>query len=353
MPLKHLRITNLRCLTEVEFSPHPNRTYFFGPYGAGKTSLLEAIYLLGRGRSFRTRYNRRLIQRGQDCFSVYGELQQNGVKRRLGVGLGPKGLNLRLDSETAPSMAALAKVMPVHVIEPNIHRLIEGSPGDRRRFLDWGVFHVEHNYLEAWRRYRRVLGQRNAALKSGQSVSAWDSGLISAGTDVDSARKYYVERLSDALCGIGESLLGTPLKVSYNSGWQEGKDFTKALEDSKKRDLNIGVTHVGPHRADLRVKLDSRNVREEISRGQQKLVAAGLILAQIRAFAVNQGSGGILLVDDPAAELDQSSLSSLLAVLDGLPAQQIITGLQRPILPTKLNYPVFHVEQGGAVKMVQ
>ena len=167
-----------------------------GPNGAGKTSLLEAIYLLGRGRSFRTRLNRRLIQHGQQGFSVYGELDLGGNVHRLGVGCGPNGLDLRLNGEAASGMAALAELLPIHVIEPNIHDLVEGGPRDRRRFLDWGVFHVEQGYLETWRRYRRILGQRNAALKAGSGASGWNVSLLEAGAAVDSARGRYVAELA-------------------------------------------------------------------------------------------------------------------------------------------------------------
>ena len=353
MPLNLIRIEGLRCLTEIEFSPHLKRTYFFGPNGAGKTSLLEAAYILGRGRSFRTRHSRRLIQHGQERFSIYGEFSLNERVHRLGVGLGTEGLESRLDSEPAVGISSLAKIMPVHVIDPNIHRLIEGGPGDRRRFLDWGVFHVEPGYLEVWRRYRRALSQRNAALKLGRASDVWNTGLLEAGKKVDLARKLYLGELVAALKGLGEELLGSPLEISYRPGWPEGLDFCQALDASNNRDLTNGTTHVGPHRADFLVKLSSRSVKEEVSRGQQKLVAAGLVLAQIKAFAAKNKNGGLLLVDDPAAELDASSLKALLSSLDKLPAQQIITGLSESILPPETGYPVFHVEQGQVMKMVQ
>ena len=110
-------------------------------------------------------------------------------------------------------MSSLAKIMPVHVIDPNIHSLIEGSPRDRRRFLDWGVFHVEHGYLEVWRRYRRTLGQRNAALKLGRGSAVWDASLLEAGTEVDFARRRYAGDLVAALEGLGEVLLGFTLAL--------------------------------------------------------------------------------------------------------------------------------------------
>ena len=308
--------------------------------------------MLGRARSFRTRLNRRLIQHGQQGFSVYGELDLGGNVHRLGVGCGPNGLDLRLNGEAASGMAALAELLPIHVIEPNIHDLVEGGPRDRRRFLDWGVFHVEQGYLETWRRYRRILGQRNAALKAGSGASGWNVSLLEAGAAVDSARGRYVAELALALQGLGEDLLGYPLEVKYLRGWAEKMAFEEALEASADRDSVKGATQAGPHRGDLSVSLDARGVREEVSRGQQKLVAAGLILAQIRVFAADRGYGGVLLVDDPAAELDKHALEGLMLVLDELPAQQVITGLSEHALPAPPGYPVFHVEPGGALSML-
>jgi DNA replication and repair protein RecF len=330
----------------------PRRNYIFGSNGAGKTSLLEAIYLLGRGRSFRTRQNRRLIQHGQRRFSVFAEQQTESGPRRLGVALGQGGLDVRLDGEPARGMTALARVLPVHVIEPNIHRLIEGGPRERRRFLDWGVFHVEHLYLDNWRRFRRILGQRNAALKQGQAVAVWDDALIEAAETVHSARVSYAEALTGALAGVGEGLLGTEIEVEYRSGWSRDLTMREALEGSLQKDRTIGLTHIGPHRADLRVMMNARGVREEVSRGQQKLIAAALILAQIRVFASHRGDGGVLLVDDPAAELDQAALDALLTAMQGLPAQLLLTGLSEARLPPAGGCPVFHVEQGKVVQMV-
>ncbi len=352
MPLSQVRLQSFRCLAAVELELHAERNYLFGRNGAGKTSLLEAIYVLGRGRSFRTRQNRRLIRHGDAGFSVYGELGGEVVKHRLGVALGEEGLKLRLDGEAAPGMATLAQILPVHVIEPSIHRLIEGGPGERRRFLDWGVFHVEPSYLDCWRRYRRILGQRNAALKQGQGVRDWDQGFIEAAAVVDEARRRYAEKLGAALAGLGEKLLGSPVEIEYRSGGRSGLTLADALTASAKKDQTAGITHVGPHRADMAVNMGARGVREEVSRGEQKLVAAALILAQIRVSAADREHGGVLLVDDPAAELDQTALEGLLAVLEGLPAQLVLTGLSEARLPPAGDFPVFHVEQGKVALVV-
>jgi DNA replication and repair protein RecF len=352
VPLSRVRIESFRCIAASDLELSPQRNYVFGRNGAGKTSLLEAIYLLGRGRSFRTRQNRRLIRHGDAAFSIFGEFHEEFAQHRLGVSLGVDGLKLRLNGEQAAGMSALAQIMPVHVIEPNIHRLIEGGPKERRRLLDWGVFHVEPDYLGSWRRYRRVLSQRNSALKQGLGTREWDENFIQTATVVHSARSRYVKLLNNCLKGLGETLLGSPVESNYRSGWAAGNSLSEALNASYNRDRAAGLTHVGPHRADMFVSLDARGVREEVSRGQQKLVAAALILAQVRVFASNRPDGGVLLVDDPAAELDETALEALLGALDGLPAQLILTGLSRERLPPVGDGPVFHVERGVVTKML-
>ena len=330
----------------MELSLDPEQNFFFGPNGAGKTSLLEAIYLLGRGRSFRLRQNRRLIQYDASGLLVFGEVDATGRMRRLGVSVDASGRKLRLDGQSGSAMSALAQILPVYVIEPSVHLLIEGGPGERRRFLDWGVFHVEQGYVAVWRRYRRVLGQRNAALRTAQDAGNWNEGLVAAGMQLNDARLRYVAALRTALQGLGEQLLGQPLEVSYRPGWRGDLTFGQALSSSLARDQTAGATQVGPHRAELVLSLGARGIREEISRGQQKLAAAALVLAQVGVLAAGKGHGGTLLVDDPAAELDEKALRRLMSVLGALPAQRIVTGLTRASLPPSDGHAVFHVEQG-------
>ncbi len=352
MPLQQVRIENFRCIELAELSLHAQRSYVYGPNGAGKTSLLEAIYLLSRGRSFRSRQNKRLIRHGQRSLTVYGETRRAEQTHRLGIQLGDEGLEARIDGAKAASVAALARCLPAHVIEPNIHQLIEGGPSTRRRFLDWGVFHVEQGFLEAWRRFRRVLGQRNAALKQGSATASWDPAFLEAGNAVNAARERYVDVLSTVVEEIGRNLTGRPVSLSYRSGWPRGSTLETALEASVDRDRSHGATQVGPHRADLRITMDEHGVREEASRGQQKLVAAALIVSQVHVFAQGSGDGGILLVDDPAAELDAAAFTSLMGVLDTLPAQLILTGLSEAALPPESGFPVFHVERGKLAAVV-
>lgn len=351
MALGRIRITTLRCLRETELELDAGRNYIFGPNGAGKTSLLEAIFVLGRGRSFRTRQIRRLVQRGSEGFAVFGTAAgREGRGRRLGVSYAAGRLEKKIDGQAAAGMADLAAILPVHAIDPSMHGLVEGGPSERRRFLDWGVFHVERGYLEAWKHYRRALSQRNAALKQslyGGDLRPWTAAVAEAGTAVEASRQRYVDRLAPEVARFGEALLARPLVLDYRRGWSSTLELAEALAATEARDRATGNTDVGPHRAELVLRLDERRVQDEASRGQQKLVAAALVLAQVAVETAAQPGRSVLVVDDPAAELDAWSLRRLLAAMAGLDAQLVFTALTPDDLAPGPGEPVFHVEQGG------
>lgn len=348
MPLSRVRITTLRCLRAVEITLEARHNYIFGPNGAGKTSLLEGIFVLGRGRSFRTRQMRRLVQHGADGFAVFGEIHVDGATRRLGVGYGGGRLEKKIDGQPAEGMSQLAELLPVHAIDPTMHGLVEGGPSERRRFLDWGVFHVEPNYLETWKRYRRVLSQRNAALKrgaTGAELYPWTAALADAGNAVDDSRLHYFQRLTPQVTSFGARLLNRPLTLEYRRGWSTETALFDALAASENRDRQTGSTEPGPHRAEIVLRLDERRVQDEASRGQQKLTAAALILAQVAVETANRPMRSVLVVDDPAAELDGESLQRLLTAMSDLPAQMIFSALSPGHLVPAPG-AVFHVERG-------
>jgi DNA replication and repair protein RecF len=306
-------------------------TLISGPNASGKTSLLEAVYVLGRGRSFRTRRLEPLIRAGAERMRVVGEAELPERHVTLGVEGSAEGLRARVGGERVASLAELAWVLPVQIIDPEIHRLIEEGPNRRRRFLDWGVFHVEHSFVEHWQRYQQALRQRNAALKAQHgraAVSAWDTELVRYGELLTDARGRYVELLAPVASSVAGRLLDLELVLAYRSGWPAGVDLRRALEGSFLRDQELGATQVGPHRADLSIRLQGTAVRDRVSRGQQKLLAAVLLLSQIKLFPQDSRAQPTLLLDDPAAELDRGRLTALLDEVRSQPLQLIVTTLQ-------------------------
>ncbi len=331
MGLRQLQVTDFRCLRSASLDFDPQYTLISGPNASGKTSLLEAIYLLGRGRSFRTRKPGRLIRFDAEQFIVFGQIENAGVRVPLGIEGRSDGMRARISGRDATSMADVALQFPVQIIDPEVHRLIEEGPHTRRRFLDWGVFHVEPRFLASWHRYRQALSQRNAALRAGQNealVSLWNPELIRAGTEMSEARCSYVAALAASASPVVERLLGARLTLRYQPGWAQDVGFAQALERTWIADVQRGATQVGPHRGELIVQIDGLPAREHISRGQQKLLAAALLIAQLELFAQRRVIRPTLLLDDPAAELDDGRLGALLVEVLRVSPQLIVTTLQ-------------------------
>ena len=329
MALRRLQVTDFRCLRSASVDLDPHFTLISGPNASGKTSLLEAMYVLGRGRSFRTRRTDHLIRRGAERFVIFGEIDLG--ERRVSMGLegSASGVRARIAGERAATLAELALQLPVQIIDPEVHRLIEEGPSRRRRFLDWGVFHVEQDFVRHWQRYHQILRQRNAALKTRQTslVTAWNTELVRFGQLVTDARVRYVEGLIGKSRPIGMSLLGMDLGLSYRTGWLKGEAFSDALAQSLVSDLEVGTTQVGPHRAELTIRLGGLPVKDRISRGQQKLLAAALLVAQLNLFPEDAPIRPTLLLDDPAAELDDDRLGSLIQEVSARVVQLVVTTL--------------------------
>jgi DNA replication and repair protein RecF len=327
--LGRVQVTDFRSLHSAILQLDPVFTLITGPNASGKTSVLEAIYLLGRGRSFRTRRLDHLIRHGSERFVVFGVVDAGGRRISVGVEGSAEGIRAKIAGERPASLAALAVALPVQIIDPEIHRLIEEGPSQRRRFLDWGVFHVEQSFVSDWQRYQQVLRQRNAALKARQPrsvVSVWDADLIQYGLRITESRRRYVELLVAAAEPIAQHLLGLSLQLSYRAGWAKDKALPEALDLSWSHDQEAGATQVGPHRAELAIRLNGSPVKDRISRGQQKLLAASLLIGQVKLFPV-EGAQPTLLLDDPAAELDDQRLAGLIREVSNQPVQLIVTTL--------------------------
>jgi DNA replication and repair protein RecF len=246
----------------------------------------------------------------------------------------------------------LAKIFPVQVIDPEIHQLLEDGPRRRRMFLDWGVFHVEQSFHESWRRFNRALKQRNAQLKSGKSnFGVWDIELAVHGLAVTQFRQMYIQSFAAFLTDVGRRLLRAEISIEYSQGWRKNIAFSEALTESRLRDQQRGTTTVGPHRADLVLKMDGNIAKDRVSRGQQKMLACCLILAQQLHRASLSTQSACLLLDDPAAELDVDNLGRLLDLVGELPVQLIATTVNSANLSLFKNAKKFHVEH-GSVKAV-
>jgi DNA replication and repair protein RecF len=357
MSLSRVTVAAVRNLHPATLTPSPRINILHGVNGSGKTSFLEAIHLLGMARSFRNLKVSPVIQYDQPACTVFGQVQVSAERQAaLGVSRERSGdFQIRIDGNNARSTAELAEILPLQLINPDSFRLLEGSPKVRRQFLDWGVFHVERRFLSAWQRLQTALRQRNSWLRhgivDGASQAAWDRELCLASEEIDVYRRAYIVALKPVFeRTLAELMDLSGLTLSYYRGWDKDRALSDVLVSSIARDRQMGHTHAGPQRADLRLRLGAYSAADVLSRGQQKLVVCALRIAQ--GHLLNQAKQGqcIYLVDDLPSELDEHHRRALCRLLEELHCQVFITCVDEESMKDgwRADTPVamFHVEHG-------
>jgi DNA replication and repair protein RecF len=353
MRIIRLQVENFRNLEQVDIKPHPRLNYLYGHNGAGKTSVLEAVIALSRGRSFRTTQAIELIRKNHDFFRVFAETEtQSGARQRLGVERGVNYWKARKDGRELAQLSHLTASLPLVLLEPNSHQLVSGPPDGRRKLLDWGVFHVEHDFLETWNRYSRALKQRNAALRNQQQsvLDSLDEVIAPLGERLGAQRERHAKTLAASLKELLPRINRRveDVQVEYRRGWS-GPGLSEALAVSRDRDLEKGATGAGPHRADLYLSLDGSPVRTILSRGEQKSLAAALLLSQAELLS-SRGERPVLLLDDLVSEFDHERFLAVLDCALEVADQLWLSGTEQPDLDHHCR--VFHVKHGATAKVV-
>jgi DNA replication and repair protein RecF len=351
MRVKNLNINNLRNIASTQIDLDPCLNCFIGENGSGKTTILEAIAVLSKGRSFRSGQISSLIGPKGENFQVVSAIEsQSGEAHRLGMERGAEHWTARHSGEDVTQISELTRLLPYVLLEPSSHTLVSGPPDGRRKYLDWGVFHVKQDFLTLWRRYNRVLKQRNAALRQSNMmvVESLDPQFTHLGESLHKARKDHAtslnEMLQQKLPVFNQTLEGVSL--SYRKGWA-GDSLAEAVQFSNPRDLERGTTGPGPHKADLYLGLDGVSAKERLSRGEQKAMTAAMIMAQAQLIS-DAGERPLLMLDDLSSELDETHLARVLNAGLELEAQVWLTGtdLSSAVAACETSYTMFHVEQG-------
>ena len=360
MRLISLDVSGVRNLTSVSIDCVPGLNLFVGPNGAGKTAIIEAVHLLARGRSFRSATIAPVIQHGEGSLMVRTALHdESRGDVELGIEKYRDGRStLRVDGRPERRASEMARLLPVQLMLPDASSLVFGAPQGRRRFIDWGTFHVKPSYLDELREYQRALLQRNAALRStkgrgpslSSEIAAWTERLIDLARSVEASRQGYLGALfpvvSDKLRDLG---LDFALELSYHRGHREGSPLEDCLRENYPRDVRFGATHCGPHRADLQLSVGSERATATLSRGQAKVVASALLLAQAELTTRIGGRKSLFLIDDIGAELDERHNELLFRALEATDCQVFATAATEVSLGAAFLGPgrkLFHVEHG-------
>lgn len=359
--IKRLTIKNIRNITSAEISELSRVNVFFGSNGSGKTSVLEAVHLLSLARTFKGSKIKPVINyNAADCL-VFGLLSHNSNEPRpVGVIRDRAGLfDAKVSGKVVSRVSELARELPLLVISADSFSILGGPPASRRQFLDWGLFHVEQSFFSEWGRMQRALKQRNVLLRHGNidpiELQAWSAEFADASERVTAYRASFVELLSSAFSLALKRLSSSVPEVTleYSKGWADKEDSTAFLDmlDGELRvDMDRGFTRMGPHRADLRVRVSGYNAADVLSRGQQKLVVLALLLAQGAILKEEKGIESIYLLDDLPSELDGSHLGRVCSYIDDLGAQVFITAVEKESILSVWDglceQKVFHVEHG-------
>ncbi len=350
MRIDQASIEDFRVIERAEFALAPGVNLFWGDNGAGKTSLLEALFVAARGRSFRHQEAGPFVRSGAPSTRVVVRLSDDDERGHvLGVERTPSTQRVRLDGKDLTRRSEQIRALPIQLLSPNSHALIEGAPELRRRYMDLGLFHVEHRYQNWYLEFQRALRQRNAAVRDRTAnPRTWDGVLAGLACQLQGARSAYVDALAAHANNVLEYLAPQlQISLALRPGWDPTTSLESQLAARLDTDRRLGFTGIGPHRADIVIRAEQTAAAKRLSRGQQKLVVIALLLAQARVSADRGSSRPILLLDDLPAELDRGHRDRVMALLGQQAAQVLITAVDADSLALGGDAAVFHVEQGG------
>lgn len=358
MHITQFQVEHFRNLASQLVPLSPQINLITGTNGAGKTALLEAIYFLGRQRSFRTNQLPALIQQDKSYFRLIAKTadpdHQIGLERRVGA---DKKLSflLRLDRETQKSPAKLAKIVPTIAITSRSFQLIDAGPVHRRQFMDYGAFHFSDSFFTQWKIYQKALKNRNAALKQQMPravVDSFSAALIPAGESVHTSRKACFAALKPLLTKHLIALnFPYAVTIRYTPGWNTEHDLADSLHRHFDYDFRLRHTRYGPHRADIKLAIDGGSADHRLSRGQQKTLILAMHLAQIDLIGQYGNAEPLLIFDDIAAELDIERRNLVLAYLANLHCQMFFSATEPELFDADIRQRASLIQlQNGQIK---
>jgi DNA replication and repair protein RecF len=296
----------------------------------------------------------RVIQYDQNHFTLFCQIQHQDRLLPIGLRKSKNGETiLKIDGQMVKTLASLTQYIPMQLITPESYTLLSGSPKNRRSYLDWGVFYHDPLFYSNWSRIKRILKQRNAALKqcnAYKELQLWDNELCLLSEQISAQRAEYFAKLQPLIAQtIADFLPEFTIKSHFFCGWdKKNKPLAEYLADNFQRDKQLGYTSVGPQKADLKIKINNLPVDDVLSRGQLKLLVYALRLAQGLFLNAVDKKQCVFLIDDFSSELDRSKQAILAKHIIESDAQVFISAISANSIEDLFmqKRTLFHMKQG-------
>ena len=351
MAIKNLSLKNFRCFQNASYDLCDGLNFFHGINGAGKTSILEAVYILGSGNSFRTTKSNNLIKLGSDSFKISAEIGSFGQKIIISK-TKSKNLSIKVN-EKNKIKRELVSLLPINAIDSKMFFYLSSAPDYRRKSLDRSLFLVSKTYQKAWFSYYSALRQRNSSLKrnSPQEAVSWNMPLSDAASAIQNERIYFLDKTKDIFFNLVNDQLDdgffkrlSLMNINLEKGFSN-EILLDDLEASLAQDLFKKTTQCGPHKADLVFDFDSSMAKDLFSRGEKAFsIIWGLAISM---SLINFGINNVTVLDDLSSEIDETHLETLLEIIKKAPNQFIfsnISDLFNSKIDRNFNIKKFHVE---------
>jgi DNA replication and repair protein RecF len=364
MSLQNLTLQNFRNYKTAKFHFDPGVTIFTGTNGIGKTSILEAISLLGSTRSFRIAKNEDFISKGEESATLVANVHSQGLENELKLTIRLNGKSLYQNQKLVRKLQSAHPTLPSIVFSPGDHRIVEGDSSDRKQFLNRAICTVNWEYAETLSKFNQVLLQRNQLLKrvaeqSPNSVQTqldvWDEQFFSLGISLMRVRHQYLRELEQKInleykkiaqknelfslqyLPLGEDFFDADFSDLLLDKWK------KRVKDSLRRDLIVGTTSAGPHKDEILLTLNGNKVKFYGSQGEKRTCALALRLGEVALFREKMNSTPVLLIDDVSSELDSYRRHALVELLKQEDAQVLMTATELPMsLMEELDRSIIH-----------
>ena len=356
MALSSITLSNFRCFNTLKVDLSSGANFFFGRNGSGKTSILEAVYLVCSGRSFKSSNIESAVMLDKNSFTLKAYDNDSGFiieafKERN------KSIQLKLNNKKI-TISEAAKTFPATIIDNKTFSFTEAAPAFRRKILDRAVFLSDESYSANWFAYFRSLKQRNKLLKDRQlsSLEPWSEKLAGLGEDLTKKRKIFFNQTKEEFKNIIDKLnlkskkvFINNLSVHYDQGWDDTANLLTTLNLERDTDIRRKVTTKGPHKADIKIFIKDVDAKEILSRGEQKLLAIIWLCSQHEVLRSIYSIKPTLLIDDVKSELDIDTFNIYISLLKLIQNQVIFSNIEdqinSKIEAELINIKKFHVEQ--------